>query len=100
MAYTVHQAKTNFSKLLKEAEEGKEIIIMRGKEPVAKLVPIEPAAPLRRILGGFEHLPMPDPAIFDPLTDEQMVEYGFDNPEKDARFASIVGEKSVRDIPA
>lgn len=36
--YTVHQAKTQFSKLLKLAAQGQEIIIARGHEPIAKLV--------------------------------------------------------------
>jgi len=86
MAYTVHQAKTHFSRLLKEAEAGHEVIVMRGNKPVAKIVAIEPAAPKIRRIGGFEHLPMPDPSVFDPLTDEQMIEYGFDNPAKDEMF--------------
>ena len=77
MAYTVHQAKTHFSRLLKEVEAGKEVIVMRGSKPVAKLVPIEPAAPKFPRLGGFEFLPPPDPSVFDPLTDEQIIEYGF-----------------------
>ena len=88
MPYTVHQAKTHFSRLLKEAEEGKEVIVMRGSKPVAKLVPIvEPAvdATFRRI-GGFEGLIHFDDHVFNPLTDEEMIEYGFDNPEKDARL--------------
>ena len=78
MAYTVHQAKTHFSRLLKEAEEGKEVIVTRGKKPVAKLVPLEEPKPLRRTPGGFEHLVHADDSVFDPLTDEQLVEYGFD----------------------
>jgi prevent-host-death family protein len=77
MAYTVHQAKTHFSRLLKEVEAGQEVIVMRGSKPVAKLVPIEPAVPKRRIAGGFEYLTTPDPSVFAPLTDAQMVEYGF-----------------------
>src|ERR1700676_4750363 len=77
MAYTVHQAKTQFSRLLKEAEAGKEVIVMRGKKPVARIVPIEPVAPKTPRLGGFEFLPPADPGVFDPLTDEQMIEYGF-----------------------
>ena len=40
MSYTVHQAKTNLSRLIKEAENGTEVVITRGKKPVAKLVPI------------------------------------------------------------
>ena len=78
MAYTVHQAKTHFSRLLKEAEAGKEVIVMRGSKPVAKIVPIaEPPASNRRIPGGYEGLVRYDDSAFDPLTDEQLVEYGF-----------------------
>lgn len=36
----VHEAKTQFSKLLAEVEQGEEIIVQRGDVPVAKLVPI------------------------------------------------------------
>ena len=78
MAYTVHQAKTHFSRLLKEAEAGKEVIVLRGKKPVARLVPIEePEAPKRRIPGGFEGLIHADDSAFDPLTDQELAEYGF-----------------------
>ena len=48
MTYTVHQAKTNLSKLLKEAEAGQEVIIARGKVPVAKLVALHDARPAAR----------------------------------------------------
>ncbi len=37
----VHEAKTNFSKLLKAVEEGDEVIVHRGDEPVARLVRYE-----------------------------------------------------------
>ena len=77
MAYTVHEAKTNFSRLLKEAEEGKEVIVMRGKKPIARLVPFEAPSRTGVVLGGFEHLALPDDSVFDPLSDEQMIEYGF-----------------------
>jgi prevent-host-death family protein len=93
MAYTVHQAKTHFSRLLKEAEAGEEVIVMRGDKPVAKLVPIAEPAPeseFRRI-GGFEGLIQFEDHVFDPLTDEEMIEYGFDNPEKDARLQEAMG---------
>jgi prevent-host-death family protein len=91
MAYTVHQAKTHFSRLLKEAEEGKEVIVMRGAKPIAKLVAIsDPAAKANyKRFGGFEGLQFDDTA-FAPLTDEEMIEYGFENPEKDARFAAAL----------
>jgi prevent-host-death family protein len=95
MAYTVHQAKTHFSKLLKEAEAGKEVIVMRGNKPIAKLISIDPAMPPKRRIGGFEHLPPPDPSVFDPLTDEEMIEYGFDNPAKDARLRAAMEGKPI-----
>jgi prevent-host-death family protein len=96
MAYTVHQAKTHLSRLLKEAEEGKEVIVMRGDKAVARIVSIEQAVPKRRLAGGFEFLAHPDPHVFDPLTDEQMIEYGFDNPEKDARLSeALAGNETV-----
>jgi len=93
MAYNVHQAKTHFSRLLKEAEAGKEVIVMRGNKQVAKLVPIiDPAIETKfSRIGGFEGLIQFDDHVFDPLTDEQMIEYGFDNPEKDARLLAAIG---------
>jgi prevent-host-death family protein len=100
MAYTVHQAKTHFSRLLKEAEAGQEVIVMRGNKPVAKIVPVDPVKPTRRVLGGFEHLPLPDPSVFDPLTDEEMIEYGFDNPLKDSRFKAALEGEPVPDKQA
>ena len=45
----VHEAKTNFSKLLRRVAAGEEVVIARGGEPVAKLVPIRKRA--RRKLG-------------------------------------------------
>ena len=35
----VHQAKTQFSRLLKRAHEGEEIILAKAGKPYAKLVP-------------------------------------------------------------
>ena len=65
---------------------------MRGSKPVAKLIPIaEPAAePKYSRMGGFEGLIQFDDRAFDPLTDEEMIEYGFDNPEKDARLLAAM----------
>jgi prevent-host-death family protein len=79
MAYTVHQAKTHLSRLLKEAEAGQEVVVMRGSKPVAKIVAIN-EAPLtkRKISGLFEGMMEYDDKVFDPMTDEELVEYGFD----------------------
>ncbi len=38
---TIHEAKTHFSKLVRRAQAGEEIIVRRGREPVARIVPLE-----------------------------------------------------------
>lgn len=37
---TIGEAKTNFSKLVRRAEAGEEIVVHRGAEAVAKIVPL------------------------------------------------------------
>ena len=46
----VHEAKTTLSRLLKRVEAGEEILIARGGQPVARLVPYAPDL-RRRTLG-------------------------------------------------
>lgn len=77
MSYTVHQAKTNLSKLIKEAESGKEVIITRAKMPVAKIVPIT-ERPKKRVPGSMKGQIWAAPNAFDPLTDEELKELGFE----------------------
>jgi prevent-host-death family protein len=75
MAYTVHQAKTNFSRLLKEAEAGQEVIVMRGNKPVAKVVAInEPSSSRKMLAGSYRGLIQWDENSFDPMSDEELVE--------------------------
>jgi prevent-host-death family protein len=80
MAYTVQQAKANLSRLMKEAEEGKDVVIARGKKPAVRLVVVE-EKPVRkkRVLGQYAgQFQYPDD-FFKPLeTDEELREYGFD----------------------
>jgi prevent-host-death family protein len=61
----VHAAKTHFSRLLRRAEPGEEIVIGRAGKPIAQLVPYVPDRPRRvfgslkgqiRILPGFDDL--------------------------------------------
>jgi prevent-host-death family protein len=77
MKYTVHQAKTNLSRLLEEASAGKEVIIARGKEPVAKLVAIGTTRVRRepgKLAGQIAHTP----DAFAPLTDSELSDLGFE----------------------
>jgi prevent-host-death family protein len=73
--YTVHAAKTNLSKLLERAEKGEEVIIARGKKPVARLVPVGlPAHVLRhRAFGVLKgKLKLPDSFFFETLPEEEL----------------------------
>ena len=67
-AVGVHQAKTHLSRLIARVEAGEEIVIMRGREPVARLVPVHSR---RRRQLGFDRGLVSVPADFDaPLSDE------------------------------
>jgi prevent-host-death family protein len=41
-AVSIHEAKTNFSRLVARAESGEEIIVRRGRTPVVKIVAYTP----------------------------------------------------------
>ena len=62
----IHQAKTQFSRIVEQAEAGEEIVIARAGKPVARLVSLEFAAPKSRKLGlGKNQFTFP--ADFDNL---------------------------------
>jgi len=72
-AVTVHYAKTNLSKLIAKVEAGEEVVIMRGKTPVARLAPIAKMKGPRKagMLKGI--IPdLPDAFFFDPLPEEEL----------------------------
>ncbi len=70
---TIHQAKTNLSKLIARAEAGEEIVIMRGKEPVARLEPLFKKKG-KRVPGLLKgKVPeLPDAFFFEPLPEEEL----------------------------
>jgi prevent-host-death family protein len=77
----IHQAKTHLSALLCEMEQGEDIVIARNGTPVARLVPVEQAPKRRR--GEWRDLPewqdfAYDPAIFAPMTDQQLKDEGWE----------------------
>lgn len=70
---TIHQAKTQLSKLIARAEAGEEIVIARGKDPVVRLTPVETKARKRPSAGLFKDMPrIPDSFFFDPLSEDEM----------------------------
>jgi len=71
---TIHQAKTTLSRLVQAAAAGEEIVIARGKTPVARLVRIAPTPPPKRELGFAKGLVRVAPDFDAPL--EDFAEYG------------------------
>ena len=72
--FNVHEAKTQFSRLLDLALQGEEILITRNGTPVAQLVP---ARQVGLTLGAGRHDPSVDAAAlandewWQPMTDEE-----------------------------
>ena len=50
----IHEAKTNFSRLIVEVQGGREVVITRAGHPVARLVPYDGHDDSRRSPGGWE----------------------------------------------
>jgi prevent-host-death family protein len=73
--FTIHQAKTNLSRLIEKASEGEEVIIARGSKPVARVVPVgevkgkrQPGSLKGKLCVGrefFEPLPMGELLIWE-----------------------------------
>jgi len=68
---TIHEAKTNLSRLIARAERGEEVLIARGKEPVVRLVPVKKHAK-KRALGIFKGEFEVGPEFFAPLPPEEL----------------------------
>ena len=68
---SIHMAKTQLSKLLKRVACGEEIVIAKGKQPVARLVPYSP--PHRREIGRDQGL-FAIPENFDAPLPEDVLE--------------------------
>lgn len=69
---TIHDAKTNLSKLIARAEEGEEVVIARGKEPKVKLVPVNAAPKPKRQPGTLKGKVWLDDRFFEPLPEEEL----------------------------
>jgi len=71
---TVHAAKTHLSRLILRAAAGEEIVIVRGKTPVARLTAIPPQA-VKREFGAYRgEFEVPD-AFFDPLPERDLAAF-------------------------
>ena len=69
---TIHEAKTNLSRLIQEASGGAEVIISRGSKPVARLAPFgetkgkrQPGSLKGKLVVGRE--------FFEPLPADELL---------------------------
>lgn len=77
MTVTVHQAKTHLSRLLQQVERGEEVVVCRGKLPIAKIVPSGPSRVTRPKVGKATSQRFNIPAdAFAPLVDEELKQWG------------------------
>lgn len=69
-AVTVHAAKTHLSRLIEAALAGEEVVISRGKRPVARLVAIPQGSFKTGILKG--RLTGPGPDFLAPMIEDEL----------------------------
>jgi antitoxin (DNA-binding transcriptional repressor) of toxin-antitoxin stability system len=70
MQVTIHTAKTNLSKLIEAALSGEEVVIARGKTPVARIVAIPQQRFKMGLLEGKGVGKGPD--FFEPMAEEEL----------------------------
>jgi len=71
---TIHQAKTNLSRLIRKASEGEEVVIARGSKPVARLVPVGEVKGKRRP-GSLKGRLRVGPEFFEPLPKRELARW-------------------------
>lgn len=77
MSVTIHQAKTHLSRLLQQVEAGEEVVVCRGKLPVARIVPSGPSRVSRPNVGKATSQRFDIPAdAFAPLGDDELKQWG------------------------
>ena len=68
---TIYTAKTTLSRLLARVEAGEEILLARGKQPIAKLVPFRPEG-RRRKFGALKDTVRVSQDFFGPLPEHEL----------------------------
>ena len=79
MQVTIHQAKTQLSKLIAAAERGEEVIIARREKRVARIV-AEKAERPKRVLGFLASRKVKLDGFFDPALEAQIAQDFYGNP--------------------
>jgi prevent-host-death family protein len=68
--FSVHEAKTNLSKLIADAMEGDEVVIARGAVPAVRLIPVTPRG--QRRFGALKGKLAIGPEFDDPLPEDEL----------------------------
>ena len=68
---TIHVAKTTLLQLDARVEAGEEIVLARGKHPIAKIVPYHPVGSKRQF-GALRGIVSVGPRFFAPLPAEEL----------------------------
>lgn len=71
---TIHEAKTNLSRLIQKASDGEEVVIARGSKPVARLVPVGEVKG-RRQPGSLKGKLEVGPEFFEPLPGDELARW-------------------------
>jgi antitoxin (DNA-binding transcriptional repressor) of toxin-antitoxin stability system len=71
---TIHQAKTNLSKLIQKAAAGEEAIIARGEKPVARLVAMGEVKG-KRNPGSLKGTLSVGSEFFEPLPENELTRW-------------------------
>jgi len=71
---TIHAAKTTLSRLIARVLAGEEIVIARGSQPVARLVPLE-HAPSKRKFGALRGKLTVPRSFFEPLPEDELADW-------------------------
>lgn len=70
MQASVHEAKTNLSKLLEAVARGERVVITRHGVPAAELIPARSSGVRMGSLAGI--VPPPPDAFFEPMTEDEL----------------------------
>lgn len=72
--FSVHDAKTNLSRLIADALAGGEVVIARGNVPAVRLVPVNPRG--QRRFGALKGKITVDARFDEPLPDDEIEGWG------------------------
>jgi antitoxin (DNA-binding transcriptional repressor) of toxin-antitoxin stability system len=92
---TVQVARECLEDLIRRAAEGEEIIIVRGKTPVARLTALA-SKPAKRSFGAYRgEFEVPE-SFFDPLPEAELAAFEGVGCDADPRAAATAGRRATR----